>query len=326
MNYNRFLISHNRLSVNCRPSVFKFASTADIGDLPGIIGQERALRSVNFGLSVDSNAYNLFLSGYSGTGKRSLAKNALYEKAQKKPIPPDCCYIFNFEEPECPILMTLPAGKGKELQKDLKLYIEKMLAQIFKAFEEDKYDEKKSRLLNKFSQQSSLMFLELENQAREQGFTVTNSNGTISSIPLQEGGILSQESYMNMTDAERHKLRERGLDIQEIINKTLRHHEEIERSLQLNIKNLEQETIREVIVPFFTKLFEKYRNYEQMVYYLEGIHRDLLSNTDLLLNQGEKSAMNVFVSYNRRHFLRRYHVNVLVDNSKLTHAPVIFED
>jgi lon-related putative ATP-dependent protease len=312
--------------MNCRPSVFKFASTADIDNLPGIIGQERALRSVNFGLSVDSNAYNLFLSGYSGTGKKSLAKSALYEKAREKPVPSDCCYVFNFEEPECPALLTLPAGKGKELQKDLKLCVEKMLVRVLKAFEEDKYDEKKSRLLNKFSQQSSLMFLELENKAREQGFTVTNSNGAISTIPLQEGEVLSQESYMNMSDAERHKLRERGLDIQEIINKTLRHHEEMERVLQLNMKNLEQETIREVIVPFFAKLFEKYRNYEQVVYYLEGIHRDLLSNADLLLSQGEKAPMNMFVGYSRRHFLRRYHVNVLVDNSKLTHAPVIFED
>ena len=53
----------------CDPAGFAFATTADLPALVEIIGQERAVTSVDFGVGIRSDGYNIYALGPTGTGQ-----------------------------------------------------------------------------------------------------------------------------------------------------------------------------------------------------------------------------------------------------------------
>lgn len=326
MNINKYRVRPSQLRKACPPSMFKFASTAELKPLKKIIGQERAVRSLDFGLDMETPGYNIYLSGPLGTGKTTLAKSMLDEKASAKPAPTDWCYVYNFAFPDSPKKLMLPTGKGREFSRDMSTQVEKMIKSIVKALEGEDFENKKSRLLTTFSEETSAMYLALEEEARANGFTISHSQNGVSSIPLKDGEALSQEDYMAMSEVERQDLRRRSFLVQERLNEAFRIYKEMERGTKVKIKALEQETIRLVTSNFLAYLFEKYRLFEEIVRHLEAMQQDLLDNSELFVKQEDNPAAGFFRSFSRRNALRRYEVNLFVDNSHLQKAPVVFEN
>ncbi|HBQ24831.1 MAG TPA: ATP-dependent protease, partial [Syntrophomonas sp.] len=116
MDNKKFRLKAKDLRKECKTNIFKFNSTAEVKPLRGIIGQERAVRTLDFGLNIDNPGYNIYLAGVFGTGKTTLAREMLEKKATQEPVPSDWCYVHNFKKPDCPKALELPAGKGKEFK------------------------------------------------------------------------------------------------------------------------------------------------------------------------------------------------------------------
>ncbi len=326
MNKN-YRINTRYLCKKCKPSIFKFTSTADIKPLTGIIGQDRAVRSVDFGLDINHNNYNIYLAGPFGTGKTSLAKSMLEEKAKKRPVPSDWCYVYNFSKPEIPKAIKLPAGMGKEFEKDISVQVDRAVKQSIKGLESEDFESKKNEILNSFVKETNEMYVQLDELAHSYGFTLTKNQSGITTVPLKDGEVLSQEEYLALPEAERSELMKKSAIIQEKSNEAFRQYKHLEKFIKIRIKDLEKETARAVSVPYFGFLFDKYRQFKEIVSYLEKMQADLLTNLDILVKPDEeKLAFNFFRSFNKRTFANRYKVNLIVDNSELEHAPIIFEN
>jgi len=326
LNSKTYRVNARYLCKKCNPSIFKFKSTAEIEPLKEVIGQERAVRSLLFGLDIDDSTYNIYLAGILGTGRTTLACELLKEKAANEPVPSDWCYVHNFKNPDFPKALELPAGKGKVFKKDISVEIEKVIKQIVKAFESEDFDYKKNEILNAFVEQTNAMYLQLEGEARAQGFTISRTPNGISTVPLKKDGeVLSQEEYMAMAEKERAELMGRSAVVQEKLNESFRKYKELEKIIKTRVKNLEQETARAATVQYFARLFNKYRMFRDIVEYLEDMQEDLLNNIDIFIKRETSWPANVFQHMDRRASLRRYQVNLIVDNSQLDHLPVIFE-
>jgi len=313
------------LRKECSTNMFKFNSTAEVTPLRGIIGQDRAVRSLDFGLNIDNPGYNVYLAGVFGTGKTTLAREMLEKKAIREPVPSDWCYVHNFKKPDCPLALELPAGKGKEFKKDLELQIENSIAHISQAFEGEDFEFKKNQILTTFVEETNLMYIKADEEARTYGFTISRNQNGISSVPLKNGEALSQEDYLHMSEEERAELMKRSSLVQEKLNEAFRQYRELEKDIKARIKELEQETARSVIAPYFNKLLKRYRAFGKVITYLEDMQQDLLENLELFTKPEEPSSFNLFRHVNQRSSERRYQVNLAVDNSGLKHAPVIFE-
>jgi len=313
------------LRKECNTNIFKFNSTAEVTPLRGIIGQDRAVRSLDFGLNIDNPGYNIYLAGVFGTGKTTLAREMLEKKATREPVPSDWCYVHNFKKPDCPQALELPAGKGKEFKKDLELQVENSIAHISQAFEGEDFEYKKNQILTMFVEETNRMYIKADEEARTYGFTISRNQNGISSVPLKNGEALSQEEYRNMSEEERDELMKRSSLVQEKLNEAFRQYRELEKDIKARIKELEQETARSVIAPNFNKLLKKYRTFGKLITYLEDIQQDLLENLELFTKPEEPSSFNLFRHVSRRSLERRYQVNLAIDNSGLKHAPVIFE-
>ncbi len=62
-------LTPDELTWRCPESDLKFDSTAELEPINSIIGQERAVKALQFGVAIKSPGYNVFISGIAGTGE-----------------------------------------------------------------------------------------------------------------------------------------------------------------------------------------------------------------------------------------------------------------
>ena len=325
MDNKKYRLKAEDLRQECDTNIFKFNSTAEVEPLRGIIGQDRAVRSLDFGLKINNPGYNVYLAGAFGTGKTTLAREMLEKRATREPVPSDWCYVHNFKNPDSPQALELPAGKGKEFKKDLELKLEKSIANISQIFEGEDFEYKKNQILTMFVEETNRLYIRADEEARAYGFTISRNQNGISSVPLKNGEALNQEEYLNMSEEERAELMKRSSLVQEKLNEAFRQYRELEKDVKKQIKELEQETARSIITPYFNNLLKKYCAFSKVITYLEDLQQDLLDNLELYTKAEEPSSSNLFRYVSRRNSKRRYQVNLVVDNSELNHAPVVFE-
>ena len=94
-------------------------TTEELEPLDQIIGQERAVRALEFGLGIQNPGYNVYVAGMPGTGRTTAVKGYLEELAKDQSIPSDWAYVYNFADPYKPNAIKLPSGRGKVFVEDL---------------------------------------------------------------------------------------------------------------------------------------------------------------------------------------------------------------
>ncbi len=323
---NKLKLKPKDLSNVCPPSLFKFKSTAELKPVNAIIKQERAVKALSFGLDIDNEGYNIYMSGAYGTGKNTLAKAMLEKKAQKKKAPSDWCYVNNFKDSDMPHALQLPSGHGRRFKMDIKETMDALNEQIPKAMESQEHEAKKAGILNQLMEETNAMYMRIEDEAREIGFTISRNQNGVSSIPLKEDGeALTQEEFMEMDENARNELMRRSTIVQEKINEGFRQYRELEKSVRESIKKMEQETVLSVCIPYFRSLDKKYGKDTFIKQYLEDMQEDILHHLELFIMK-EGAQIDPFQLIDRKVAFRRYEVNLMVDNTDINCAPVIIEN
>jgi hypothetical protein len=156
----------------CDPAQLPFASTEELPPLEGMIGQNRALGATTFGISIRHHGYNLFVLGPPATGKSRTMRRMLIAAAQREPVPPDHCYVYNFAEPYRPVALELPAGRGRELQAEMRRLVEDCRARLPRVFEGEEFERQRARVTEAAERQQRAEIEQLEAAARAEGFAV----------------------------------------------------------------------------------------------------------------------------------------------------------
>ena len=105
----------------CKPEHIPFDNTAEAENHLEILGQSRALDAIHFVVGIAKEGYNLYLAGSTGLGKQTALRRAIAERAAAMPIPPDWCYVNNFEQVQKPQALRLPSGRGRQLREGMKI-------------------------------------------------------------------------------------------------------------------------------------------------------------------------------------------------------------
>ena len=136
-------LSYSQARRRCPENFLDCRSTGEIEPLKEIIGQDRAVRALKFGLKIKERGFNIYIAGFPGTGRKTAITSFLEELAKTIPVPPDWCYINNFDDPNKPNAILLPAGKGAEFQRDMEVFVSEMRKSLSKAFESDEYTKRR---------------------------------------------------------------------------------------------------------------------------------------------------------------------------------------
>ena len=109
---SRHCLRPEQLRWTCDPAALPFRTTAELRGDEVIIGQDRAVRALELGLTIAQPGYNIYIAGPVGTGRTTYASKKIQTVASTRPVPPDWCYLYNFPQPDQPMAVSLPRGHG----------------------------------------------------------------------------------------------------------------------------------------------------------------------------------------------------------------------
>jgi lon-related putative ATP-dependent protease len=323
---NDLKIPVEKLRWECDPSIFEFTTTDGLPELEGSIGQERALKSIDFSLGITDNGFNLFLSGETGTGRSSTIKNLLKMTAKDLPTPNDWCYVFNFKAPDNPLSLSLPAGRGGELAQEMKELLEGVKTDIPKALDSKEYETNRSRIMEEYQEKNGELFGALEKEAEGKGFALQRTVSGLVMVPQKEGRNYTQEEYEALTDEEKASLEKVGSDLSEKLNDVIRQVRENEKATKEALGQLDRDLGLSAVGHHIDPLKSKYADNEKVVGYLEAVQEDILLNLeDFKPQQPQQSPIPGLKLPRQEPSFERYEVNVFVDNKETKGAPVVFE-
>ncbi len=311
------------------PKELDCETTENLPLLEGIIGQERAVNALRFGLGIQAIGFNTYVAGLPGIGKMTAIKAFLEKLAKQKETPPDWCYVNDFADPDQPQVMKLPPGRGKELQRDMKNFLEHARREIPKVFESDEYNARRDEIVKAVNQQREAMLQRLGAQAAEAGFTLQATPLGVMMVPVVGGKPLSDAEFLALPATVREDLQRRREQLQEELKVMMKQARELERAAQGEIQELDQQVALYIVGGLIEELLEKYQDLPQVIDHLEAVSQDILENIDSFKAKPTDSPPPAEAGPPTPWLsdlpFRKYQVNVLVDNSEQQGAPVVVE-
>ena len=202
----------------CDPSLFKCDSTSELEPKEGIIGQDRALSALRFGLNIQKPGFNIYVSGLAGTGRTTVIKSFLEALAVQKETPPDWCYVHNFKDSYCPRALKVPAGMGQELQKDMKHTIDSAKRSLAQAFTSKEYGERRSEITDQFNKKRDAAFNLISQKAKDKGLLLRTTQVGLLFVPASDGQPMSEEDYEKLSDEKKEELRKNQEELAKELN------------------------------------------------------------------------------------------------------------
>jgi lon-related putative ATP-dependent protease len=321
------VLSYEKLYNYCDPNFFSFNTTEELPEFKETIGQDRALHAIDFGLSLDSTGFNIFILGEHGTGKMTTVKSFLSEKALNEPVPPDWCYVYNFKDPDVPVAISLPPGKAVEFQKDMEEVIKTLKIEIPKVFESKEYEKQRNKIIEESQKNQRDLFEALEKEVQSKGFSLRKTVSGLVIVPVKKTGEpLTEEEYELLDEKTRRKIDEIGKVLQEKLNDVVRLIRENEKAVKEALTKLEKEAALSAVGHLIEELKNKYNYHEKILVYLDDVKEDILAHLDDFKYQEEQSPQVPFMKLPKPEpVFTRYLVNVLVNNTQCKGAPCIFE-
>ena len=305
-------------------------TTKEIKPNEDLIGQDRAEKALKFGLSVKSKGYNIYVAGLPGSGKSTFAKSFAEELAASEPTADDMCYVYNFDNPKKPSLFKLNAGTGKEFAEDIEDMINLITEELQKVFSSRDFEDQKNALMKKYHESRDGKIKEMAQEAKAYDFGIKSTNAGMYFMPILDGTAVTEEQYDELSEDEKERISKNSAEVSERAAVIMRDIKEYEKQVKTEVEDLEYSTSLFIVGRFIASLLEKYGNNDQIVKYLKEVKEDILENIEefVVSDHEEEDALAAMLPWYTKKggdFLSRYSVNVLVDNSHLSGAPVIVE-
>ena len=313
---NKNELNYKDLKMTCNPNVFDFDTTADLEAIQDGIGQDRGIKALEFGLQVDVKGYNIYIEGPSGVGKTLYTKNYLNKLASKKKVPSDWCYIYNFDNPNQPIAVELPAGQGKEFKEAMEGFIKEIRKDIRKTFNNDDFEKEKALIKQQFEEKRSALLDKLNQDASKNNFQVKTAQNGIYMMPIVDGRVIEEEEFDKLSDEIKKEYEEKSLIVQEQIMNTISQIKEIERASDKKISEWQSNVALLTVNVHINYLKSKYKRNKKINKFLNDVKTDVLKNIPTFLEDPQKiQAMQPNPAMRKPDPCLNYRVNLFVDNS-----------
>lgn len=291
--------------------MLKYNNTSEIEPLEDILGQKRAIDAMEIGLKIDNQAYNIYLSGESGTGKTTYIKKILKEYASKKSSQKDWCYVYNFEKNREPVIIGLEKGLGKVFKKDIEKLIETLLKELRDTFESEEIELAKNQVLEDYEKEKDALLKKIKKYGEEKGFELKDSKVGMVFIPIEENKDVEDEEFYQVKK-----------DLENMAIQVVYKIKALEDEAREELLDLEEEVASFIIDPHIQDLIDKYKDYNKVKTYLNNMKKNILEYVYLFYLDEE----DLKEKYDKEHFMK-YEVNLFVDNSceEDNCVPIIFE-
>ena len=320
-------LSYKQLKLTCDPKAFNFETTDELESISTGIGQERGLKALEFGLSIDINGYNVYVEGPYGVGKTSYVKTLLNTISKKRKVPNDWCYVYNFDNPNEPVAISLPAGQGREFRDAIKSFINEIKVDIKNTFNNEDFEKEKNLIKQEYEIKRNLLLEDLNKKSSEYGFTVKSSQTGIYMMPILNGKTIAEEEFNKLSDDIKKDFEDKSTIVQQHIMEAIGQIKSIEREADKRIQEWQSNVALLTINAHINLIKAKYKRNKKINTFLDSIKKDILKNINCFTAderqidgklQGPQAAHPEIL----KPWLN-YRVNLFIDNSNLEGAPVV---
>lgn len=294
-----------------------FASTDELQDFEGLLGQPRAVQAIEVALGVRQPGFNLYAMGRGGLGKHSALRSTILEKAAEASPARDWCYVQDFNDPQRPRALSLPAGMAIRLRSDLDQLIQDLLTVVPRSFASGEYPQEKQRIEERFEQRRKLALVSLGEAAEQDGIVILDTPTGYTLAPLADGKPMPQEVFNQLPEDEKKRLEELLEKHRKALLSLLREDVPIWYKETLEqLRTLKEKTIGATIERLVADIRAHYDEEPDVVAHLEALQQDAIANMGDILGAEDGPDEDA---------LERYRVNVLVSNDPHGGAPLIEE-
>ncbi|MBD7977759.1 Lon protease family protein [Serpens gallinarum] len=299
---------------------FMFTTTDELEPFRGVLGQERAVEALQFGVAMPRSGYNVFVMGEPGTGRFSFVRRYLQAEAKRLPAPSDWVYVNHFDEPREPRVLELPTGSAATFIEDLDALIDNLLATFPAVFEQPSFQQKKSAIDRLFNQRYDRALDVIEKLALERGIALYRDSTNIAFTPMKDGKALDEAEFALLPEDERMRFHDDIAELEERLNQELASLPQWRRETSNSLRQLNEETITLGLQPLLAPLSEKYAENASVSAYLQAMQVNLLRTVvDTLVDEARSDAQK------RKDLEEQYAPSLVVGQPLNGGAPVVFE-
>jgi lon-related putative ATP-dependent protease len=309
---------------SCDPAQFDFETTAELEPLDQPLGQERAREAIEFGVDIAQPGFNLFVVGDPGLGKHALVRQILSRYAQSADSRWDWCYVNNFANPQQPKLLKLPAGMGQKLRLDMESLVEDLLTALPSSFQSEEYRNRRQEIEEELQNRQDQAFRKLDREAEEKGIIIIRTPAGYTMGPLVEGRPLDPQEYAKLSDEEKQRIEKLIAELQLRLQEIIRDLPLVQREHHQRIKALNREITQHTVEQLIAWMENSYREQPEVMEYLDAVKQSAIKDVDAFLPSEPGRETDAIAS--RVAEFHAYSINVIVDNTDTSGAPIVFED
>jgi lon-related putative ATP-dependent protease len=316
-------LSASALYRPCAPAQPGAAGSAD----GGRFAHGRAASAIDLGVAMRSRGYNVFALGPAGTGKLTLVRKLIAQQPKPDAEPPDWCYLHNFKVAHKPRVLSLPAGRGAALRRDLREFVEELSAAIPAVFESDEYRTRIEHIGARIDERAQAAFEAVGQEASRRGIALVHTPAGFSLAPVKDGEVMAPEEFAALPEERQAALREAIESLQGRLQEAIRSAQRLQTERRAQIRDLGREMTLAVVSSLVDDLAAKYARFPSVVDHLAQVQQDILDHIDDFRRPGEQPALPIGMPDGQQETVRRYEVNVIVGEDR-DHGtvPVVVED
>lgn len=332
----KFRVPAEQLNWRCDLSLLPFTCTSEMTPLEDFIGQERAIRAIEFGLGVNKPGFNIFVTGLTGTGKTSIIRAFLKKVTGERlarhadsHAPEDWCYVYNFVDPDRPQALRIHRGMGKSLKADMEWLIQILLRETKKMLESEEFAHQRQAMIEELQERQQQMMQALMEEASRNNFSLRMTPSGIVLLPTKDGKPMQEAEFLALSAEEKKRFDERRGETEKRVDDTLRAGKKLEREIAERLEKAETEAADYLVHSPLADLREKYRDFPKVLTYLDGVREHILKNLQRFKGgeagpPGLPAGATPLGEPPGDPFLP-YRVNVFVDNGDTQGPPIIVE-
>lgn len=324
-----------RLRWRLDPAAFQFETTNDLDPLKEIVGQNRGVEAFRFGMGMNKQGYNIFVTGIAGTGRMSTVQKLLQEMRRTDKRPPDLCYVANFENNEAPILIQLDQGQGAEFKKDVHELVETLKKEIPQLFESQEYISLKKEIMETYEQKGKSFFKGLDQKVKEEGFALVDIQmGQIKRpevMPVVDENPVHIDQLEAMVEKGRFPrdefevLKAKQAKLREQIDLIFLELRDLQKEVQQKIEKMDRVVFMKNASELTDPLATKFKN-EKVSAFLTAMLNDMAEHLQIFRSPQHQTPPEMAGILPESDPFQPYQVNLLVDNIKQEGPPVIVEN
>lgn len=322
----QFELKASDLRSICDSKIFKFKNTSEIKPLDEVIGQERAVQAIEFGLNMKDRSYNIFVTGMAGTGKSTIVRDLVTKHAKNQPTPDEWCLVNNYKDVYRPIAIAVSPGKSLSFGKMMNKVIEDLKKDLPKALQSEAYLKRLSKIKKKYAQESSNLFHQLEEYAASRNLQIEQTETDFQIVPVVDGKPIEPEAFTQLSEDQKLAIEENMRIVQAEIDSKAREIEKIDQALHADVEKLMDDLALSVVKDRLNPLKSEFKDNKDILKYLDAVQDDIVENFNIFIpsEKSETQPESPWVQPQKPNF-HQYQVNVLVDRESIKGTPVIFE-